>query len=88
MVLILSLLNKLNLANDSVKNKLWIREKFRGYEIENKIIGIIGYGNTGKSLAKKLTENPIILKASVKMLALDKIGKPKQISNIIKLDYD
>ena len=53
--LILSLLNKLNLANDSVKNKLWIREEFRGYEIENKIIGIIGYGNTGKSLAKKLT---------------------------------
>ena len=53
--LLLSLLNKLNLANDSVKNKLWIREKFRGYEIENKIIGIIGYGNTGKSLAKKLT---------------------------------
>ena len=45
----------MNLANDSVKNKLWIREKFRGYEIENKIIGIIGYGNTGKSLAKKLT---------------------------------
>ena len=53
--LILSLLNKLNLANDSVKNKLWIREKFRGYEIENKIVGIIGYGNTGKSFAKKLT---------------------------------
>ena len=45
----------MNLANDSVKNKLWIREKFRGYEIENKIVGIIGYGNTGKSLAKKLT---------------------------------
>ena len=44
----------MNLANDSVKNK-WIREKFRGYEIENKIVGIIGYGNTGKSLAKKLT---------------------------------
>ena len=53
--LILSLLNKLNLANDSVKNKLWIRDKFRGYEIENKTIGIIGYGNTGRSLAKKLT---------------------------------
>lgn len=53
--LILSLLNKLNLANDSVKNKLWIRDKFRGYEIENKTIGIIGYGNTGKSFAKKLT---------------------------------
>tara|TARA_Y100000768_G_scaffold170936_1_gene127914 strand:+ start:168 stop:1109 length:942 start_codon:yes stop_codon:yes gene_type:complete len=53
--LILSLLNKLNLANDSVKNKLWNREKFRGYEIENKTIGIIGYGNTGKSLARKLS---------------------------------
>ena len=53
--LILSLLNKLNLANDSVKNKLWIRDKFRGHEIENKTIGIIGYGNTGRSLANKLT---------------------------------
>ena len=53
--LILSLLNKLNLANDSVKSKMWSREKFRGYEIENKTIGIMGYGNTGKSLAKKLT---------------------------------
>ena len=53
--LILSLLNKLNPANNSVKNKLWIRDKFRGYEIENKTIGIIGYGNTGKSFAKKLT---------------------------------
>ena len=53
--LILSLLNKLNPANDSVKNKMWIRDKFRGYEIENKTIGIIGYGNTGKSFAKKLT---------------------------------
>ena len=53
--LILSLLNNLNLANDSVKNKLWSREKFRGYEIENKTVGIIGYGNTGKSLARKLS---------------------------------
>ena len=53
--LILSLLNKLNLANDSVKNRQWNRDKFRGHEIENKTIGIIGYGNTGKSLAKKLT---------------------------------
>ena len=53
--LILSLLNKLNLANDSVKNEQWNRDKFRGHEIENKTIGIIGYGNTGKSLAKKLT---------------------------------
>ena len=53
--LILSLLNKLNLANDSVKNKSWSREKFRGYEIENKTVGIIGYGNTGKSLARKLS---------------------------------
>ena len=33
---ILSLLNKLNLANDSVKNEQWNRDKFRGHEIENK----------------------------------------------------
>ena len=35
-------------------------------------------------LAKKITENPIVLKASIKMLASDKIGEPKQISNMIE----
>lgn len=52
--MILSLFNKLNQADKSVKSGNWEREKHRGYELEGKTIGIIGYGNMGKSFAKKL----------------------------------
>lgn len=52
--ILLSLMNKLNQANQSVKNGNWLREGHRGYELEGKTVGIIGYGNMGKSFAKKL----------------------------------
>ncbi|HUH52275.1 MAG TPA: 2-hydroxyacid dehydrogenase [Flavobacterium sp.] len=52
--MLLSLFNKLNLADKSVKEANWEREKHRGYELEGKTIGLIGYGNMGKSFAKKL----------------------------------
>tara|TARA_B100000575_G_scaffold171217_1_gene137069 strand:+ start:682 stop:1377 length:696 start_codon:yes stop_codon:yes gene_type:complete len=54
------------------------------YSRKNLRINTVSPGLVDTPLAKKITENPIILKASIKMLALDKIGKPKQISNIIK----
>ena len=84
--LILSLLNKLNLANDSVKNKLWIRDKFRGYEIENKTIGIIGYGNTGRSLAKKLTGFNVkeIIFYDIKSKTKDSIARQVTIEELQK----
>lgn len=53
--MLLSLMNKLNQANQSVKNGYWIREGHRGFELEGKTVGIIGYGNMGKSFAKKLS---------------------------------
>ncbi len=52
--MLLSLMNKLNQANQSVRYGHWIREGHRGYELEGKTVGIIGYGNMGKSFAKKL----------------------------------
>jgi D-3-phosphoglycerate dehydrogenase len=52
--MLLSLMNKLNQANLSVRDGHWIREGHRGYELEGKTVGIIGYGNMGKSFAKKL----------------------------------
>lgn len=52
--MLLSLFNKLNQADKSVKSGHWEREKHRGYELEGKTVGIIGYGNMGKSFAKKL----------------------------------
>jgi D-3-phosphoglycerate dehydrogenase len=52
--MLLSLMNKLNRADKLVREGKWIREGNRGYELEGKTIGLIGYGNMGKSLAKKM----------------------------------
>lgn len=52
--MLLSLMNKLNRADRLVREGKWIREGNRGFELENKTVGIIGYGNMGKSFAKKL----------------------------------
>jgi len=52
--MILSLFNKLNIADYEIRSGQWNREKNRGYELDGKTVGIIGYGNMGKSFAKKL----------------------------------
>ena len=52
--MILSLFNNLNQADAEIKSGQWNREKNRGHELDGKTIGIIGYGNMGKSFAKKL----------------------------------
>lgn len=52
--MLLSLLNKLNRADKMVRAGQWVREGNRGYELDGKTIGIIGYGNMGKAFAKKL----------------------------------
>jgi len=52
--MILSLFNKLNLADKEVKTGQWNREANRGIELDGLTVGIIGYGNMGKAFAKKL----------------------------------
>ena len=54
LAMLLSLFNKLNVADDEVRNGQRNRESNRGHELDGKTIGIIGYGNMGKSFAKKL----------------------------------
>jgi D-3-phosphoglycerate dehydrogenase len=51
---ILSLFNNLNQADAEIKAGHWNRESNRGHELDGKTVGIIGYGNMGKSFAKKL----------------------------------
>jgi D-3-phosphoglycerate dehydrogenase len=52
--MLLGLMNKLRPAHRSITEGYWLREEHRGLELEGKTIGLIGYGNTGKSFAKKL----------------------------------
>ena len=64
--MLLSLLNRLHLADREVRDGTWDREGNRGYELDGKTIGIIGYGNNGGAFAKKLSG------FDVKVLAYDK----------------
>ncbi|RED50689.1 2-hydroxyacid dehydrogenase [Seonamhaeicola aphaedonensis] len=52
--MLLSLFNKLNKADAEVRNGKWLREENRGVELDEKTVGLIGYGNMGKAFAKKL----------------------------------
>lgn len=52
--MLLSLFNKLNKADKEVRQGKWLREENRGLELDEKIVGLIGYGNMGKAFAKKL----------------------------------
>lgn len=52
--MLLMLFNNLKQADQEIRNGKWLREANRGIELEGKTVGIIGYGNMGKSFAKKL----------------------------------
>ncbi|QMU63459.1 MAG: hydroxyacid dehydrogenase [Flavobacteriaceae bacterium] len=54
LAMLLSLFNKIAVADKEVRSGFWLREKNRGTELDGKTIGLIGYGNMGKSFAKKL----------------------------------
>jgi D-3-phosphoglycerate dehydrogenase len=52
--MLLMLLNNLKRADNEVRTGIWKRAENRGYEIKDKTIGIIGYGNMGSEFAKRL----------------------------------
>ena len=53
--MLLILMNRLFIASNEVKNGIWKREENRGDELLGKTFGIIGYGNMGKAVAKRLS---------------------------------
>lgn len=64
--MLLSLFNRLHLADQEVRNGKWDRDGNRGIELDGKTVGIIGFGNNGSAFAKKLSG------FDVKILAYDK----------------
>jgi D-3-phosphoglycerate dehydrogenase len=54
MGMLLSLLNRLRIADKEVRSGIWLREENRGYEIAGKTVAIIGYGQMGSAFAEKL----------------------------------
>lgn len=52
--MLLALMNNLLIADKQVREGLWLREENRGHELGSKTVGIIGYGNMGRSFARKL----------------------------------
>ncbi|HWY38616.1 MAG TPA: NAD(P)-dependent oxidoreductase [Bacteroidia bacterium] len=67
--MLLMLFNNLKKADAEIRAGKWLREENRGVELGGKIIGIIGYGNTGVTFAKKLRG------FDVTILAYDKYKK-------------
>ncbi len=63
---LLALFNNLIKADSEVRKGIWDREGNRGHELMGKTVGIFGYGNMGKSFAKRLAG------FGVKVLAYDK----------------
>ena len=67
--LMLSLLNNLSRADQQVKEKQWLREQNRGVEMQGKTIGLLGYGNMGQAVARRL------IGFNVNVIAYDKYKK-------------
>ncbi|MDQ3110776.1 MAG: 2-hydroxyacid dehydrogenase [Bacteroidota bacterium] len=69
MGMLLALMNNICRADRQVREGKWIREGNRGYELQGKTVGVIGYGNMGSAFVQRLKG------FGVKILVYDKYKK-------------
>ena len=76
--MLLALNNNIINADKEIREGIWDREGNRGVELENKVFGIVGLGNTGQSLAAKLSP------WAQRVLYYDKylLDRPTHLTNI------
>ena len=83
--MLLSLINNINIAEKSIFNGKWQRKVFKGTELKSKVIGIIGFGNTGKSFAEKLKGfNSEIIYYDIKKIKSNDLFKQVELSELTK----
>ncbi len=66
--LMISLARKIPFAQNHLKQGLWQRSQWSGFELHKKVLGIFGFGNVGRELAKRakafgmrvLTHDPLV----------------------------
>ncbi|MCC5936430.1 MAG: 2-hydroxyacid dehydrogenase [Lunatimonas sp.] len=67
--MILMMFNKLGQADRQVRSGIWDREGNRGEELSGKTVGVFGYGNMGRSFAKRLRGFDVSIMAYDKYLS-------------------
>lgn len=51
--LVLSLARNIPFAHQSMKDGKWLRSKLKGMEVSNKTLGLLGFGNVGRQVARR-----------------------------------
>lgn len=68
--LILALLRHIPQANLDLKNGIWNKSKYVGFQLKDKTLGIVGYGNVGKEvyrMAKGIGMNVVVCEPYIKL---------------------
>ncbi|GAB3335670.1 2-hydroxyacid dehydrogenase [Marivirga atlantica] len=82
LAMLLSLMNKLHLANQQVRNRVWDREGNRGYELMGKTVGLLGFGYMGQAVAKRLSS------FGCRILAFDIFPQKHAYEDVEIVDFD
>jgi D-3-phosphoglycerate dehydrogenase len=93
--MLLNLLNRFPQADRDIRSGQWRREFFRGRELSQLTIGILGYGHMGKAFAKRLGSfgckvlayDPKFLPKTEKGVSLVPLEKLQQEADVLSIHF-